>query len=85
MFEFRNKHGDLTLDDTMALHYLDLTKFDKDKPKNLCSRFERWLHILKFGERYVNIKKRLSNEEGVLEVVAEIRKINADDEKRQLM
>ena len=25
-FEFRNTHGDLILSDTLALHYLDLTK-----------------------------------------------------------
>ena len=88
-FEFRNTHGDLILTDTLALHYLDLTKFNKDKPRSLRTRFEKWLHILKYSQIYAMIEKELDevfkSEEGIQNVVDEIRKINADAEKRQLM
>jgi hypothetical protein len=29
-----------------------VSKFDKDKPAMLCNKFEKWLHILKFGDYY---------------------------------
>jgi len=89
VFEFRNRHSDLTLEETMAIHYLDLTKFNEMKPAKLRTRFEKWLHILKFGDEYVKIKSGLAEEliqeEGVREVVDEMIKINSDNEKRQLM
>ncbi|NCB39967.1 MAG: Rpn family recombination-promoting nuclease/putative transposase [Erysipelotrichia bacterium] len=88
-FEFRNIEGSLKLAGTMALHYLDMTRFDCCKPRELRSRFEKWLHIMKFGEAYgrmdAEIALELKHEEGLEMVISELKKINADAEKRQLM
>ena len=47
------------------------------------------LHVLKFGELYgrmdVELDEALKNEEGVADMVKDLKKINADAEKRQLM
>lgn len=73
----------------MELHYLDLTKFSEKKPYMLRSRFEKWLHVIKFGELYgrmsAKLDEKLCREEGLEEMVKELQKINADTEKRQLM
>ena len=89
IFLFRNQEGTLSLEKTMALHYLDLTKFKEKKPRNLRTRFEKWLHVLKFGELYgkmdAELDEALKMEEGVEDMVKDLKKINADAEKRQLM
>ena len=49
----------------------------------------KWLHILKFGENYGKISAELDDglkkEEGITDMVNELKKINADTKKRQLM
>jgi len=40
--------------DVLELHFIELSKFNKLKPRELQSSFERWLHFLKFGEYYVD-------------------------------
>jgi len=49
----------------------------------------KWLHILKFGEDYGKISAELDDglkkEEGITDMVNELKKINADTKKRQLM
>jgi hypothetical protein len=36
----------------LEYHFVELSKFDKDKPSMLRNKFEKWLHILKFGDYY---------------------------------
>ncbi|MBI4861011.1 MAG: Rpn family recombination-promoting nuclease/putative transposase [Candidatus Riflebacteria bacterium] len=38
------------LSDVLEIHFIELVKFNQDKPQTLRSPFEKWLHILKFGE-----------------------------------
>jgi len=89
IFNFTNQEGTLKLDKTLELHYLDLTRFNKDKPRSCSTRFEKWLHVLKFGHLYGKMETELDDElkaeEGVSDMVSEFKKINADAEKRQLM
>ena len=58
-------------------------------PHDLHARFEKWLHALKFDELYgkmnVELDEALKKEEGVEDMVRDLKKINADAEKRQLM
>ena len=48
IFEFRNQNSSLNLPETMTLHYIELSKFSRHKPRHLCSPFKKWLQILKF-------------------------------------
>ena len=40
------------LSDILEIHYIELRKFKIDKPQNLRTPFEKWLHILKFGDLF---------------------------------
>jgi predicted transposase/invertase (TIGR01784 family) len=40
------------LTDLIEYHFVELSKFNKNKPANLRTKFEKWLHLLKFGELY---------------------------------
>ena len=59
-----------TLDDHLEMHYIEITKFQVDKPHALRSPFEKWLHVLKFGDKYEEglepIPEVLSTEEGIV-------------------
>lgn len=88
-FEFRNTDGSLSLSDTMALHYVDLTKYDANKPRSLQTTFEKWLNVMKFSETYgklgVEIPGTLSEEEPINMAIKELQKINADEKMRRRM
>ncbi|HAE37010.1 MAG TPA: hypothetical protein DCG57_00035 [Candidatus Riflebacteria bacterium] len=88
-FEFRNADGTLALAETMALHYIDLTKYDINKPRKLQSAFEKWLNLMKFSETYgkldVKIPGALTEEEPINMAIKELQKINADEKMRRRM
>ncbi len=88
MFRFKNARTHEELTDALEVHFLELPKFGKEKPRQLRTPFERWLHILKFGTRYGidrQLPAELSNEEGVDMAIAELQKVNSDREMRQLI
>jgi len=88
IFEFRNQNSSLSLPETMILHYIELTKFSRNKPRHLCTPFEKWLQILKFSEKYITMKELpddLAEEEGVAMALTQLKKINADREMRQIL
>ncbi|HAE37286.1 MAG TPA: hypothetical protein DCG57_01455 [Candidatus Riflebacteria bacterium] len=88
IFEFRNQNSSLDLPETMILHYIELSKFSRHKPRRLCTPFEKWLQILKFSEKYITMNELpdyLADEEGVSMAVAQLKKINADREMRQIL
>ena len=55
--------------DLVELHFVELSKFSEDKPRNLSTPFEKWLHILKFAEFYRRedqvLPRELAEEEGI--------------------
>ena len=55
--------------DLVELHFVELSKFSEDKPRNLSTPFEKWLHILKFAELYLrkdqDLPAELAEEEGI--------------------
>jgi len=79
----------MSLSDTMALHYVDLTKYDANKPRSLQTTFEKWLNVMKFSETYgklgVEIPGTLSEEEPINMAIKELQKINADEKMRRRM
>ncbi|OGK12088.1 MAG: hypothetical protein A2W80_09785 [Candidatus Riflebacteria bacterium GWC2_50_8] len=88
IFEFRNRQGTLNLPETMILHYIELQKFSRNKPRHLKTPFEKWLQVLKFSEKYItmgSLPDYLANEEGVAMAVSQLKKVNADREMRQIL
>lgn len=76
------------LTDMVEYHFVELSKFNIDKPANLRTRFEKWLHILKFGDLYRSTKELpeyLKNEAGIEEVVNVMATANTDDYLREIM
>ncbi|MFZ5950614.1 MAG: Rpn family recombination-promoting nuclease/putative transposase [Candidatus Rifleibacteriota bacterium] len=45
------------LTDLIEYHFVELSKFDGKKPASLRTRFEKWLHLLKFGELYRSVER----------------------------
>ncbi|PKL45170.1 MAG: hypothetical protein CVV41_03510 [Candidatus Riflebacteria bacterium HGW-Riflebacteria-1] len=65
-----------------------MSKFGWHKPRRLCTPFEKWLQLLKFSEKYITMNELpdyLADEEGVSMAVAQLKKINADREMRQIL
>jgi hypothetical protein len=44
------------------LHFVEMTKFKIEKPHSLRTRFEKWLHVLKFGDILYSVDKELTEE-----------------------
>jgi predicted transposase/invertase (TIGR01784 family) len=77
------------LTDLMELHFIELSKFRRDKPEELRTPFESWLHFLKFGEQYGDedwpVPEVLAKEEGIEMAVGELRKLSATQQVRELI
>ena len=62
--------------------FVELSKFNEDKPAGLRSKFEKWLHILKFGNYYRSIDElpeELRSEKGICEVISNMSNANTDE------
>ena len=86
IFDFRNTDNSLTLPPTMSLHYIDLTRFNRKKPHELQSPFEKWLHLMKFSKAYARMKidltKVFPDEEEMAMALTEHTKLHADEAMR---
>ena len=73
----------------MEIHYFELRKFRQDKPHGLRTPFEKWLHVLRFGDIYdvggSELPKSLNEEEGIAMALNEMRRAYASSEVRELM
>ncbi|MEW6280030.1 MAG: Rpn family recombination-promoting nuclease/putative transposase [Candidatus Eremiobacterota bacterium] len=82
------EHG-RTLTDILELHFIELSKFRRDKPHELRTPFEKWLHVLKFGELYEGdpgqVPEVLKQEEGIEMALEGMRRACASDEVRELV
>ena len=89
IFRFRNDDGNIILKDTMTLHYLDLTRFNRKHPDELRTPLEKWLHMMKFSRAYakmkVDLNKIFPEDEEIAMAITEHQKINADEELRRRM
>ena len=59
IFTFKNVFNHKDLNDSMILHFIDLTKFDTEKPAEKRTALEKWLHVLRFSEEYAKIKEKV--------------------------
>ena len=88
-FMMTNERGDLKISDGIELHFINLKKYDDSKKHSLKTPFEKWLHVLRFSERYAKmgtkVEKELLKEEGIAMVIELLQKINADVQARSLL
>jgi predicted transposase/invertase (TIGR01784 family) len=81
-------HG-FELSDAMELHFLELPKFRSAKPLGDQTRFEQWLHVLKFSELYIApgepVPPELAREEGIEMALNALKRACASDEVRELV
>jgi len=88
-FRFRNIYSNEDLSDKVEIHFIELNKFDKEKGLELGTRFEKWLHLLKFGVYYQesnqDIPEELKTEEGIEMAYQEYRKVTSDDHIREMI
>ncbi|MEQ8172267.1 MAG: Rpn family recombination-promoting nuclease/putative transposase [Candidatus Eremiobacterota bacterium] len=89
IYRYLNVKSKRELTDVKELHFIELPKFKKDKPKKLQSRFERWLHVLKFGEIYAedidNLPEELKAEEEIVMALQEMVRASNDETVRQIL
>ena len=78
-----------TRDDHLEMHCIEINKFQVDKPHALRSPFEKWLHILKFGDTYEegleSLPEVLSSEEGIVMALNAMQRARMSDEVREMM
>jgi predicted transposase/invertase (TIGR01784 family) len=89
IYRYLNIKSKEELTDVKELHFIELPKFKKDKPKKLQSRFEKWLHILKFGEIYADniddLPDELKEEEEIVMALQEMVRASNDETVRQIL
>lgn len=86
-FTFWDRAQDFQLTKDLELHYIELPKFSPDKARQLRTRFERWLYVLKFSDLYHNreLPENLKEEEGIQMAIDAMRKAYAQDEIRAVI
>jgi len=89
IYRFLNIKSKRELTDLKELHFIELPKFKKDKPKGTMSKFEKWLHALKFGENYAydidNLPEELKEEEEIVMALQEMVRASNDEMVRQIL
>jgi len=76
------------LTDLIEYHFVELSKFNGKKPAGLRTRFEKWLHILKFGDLYQSVEdlpEALKKEPGISEVINNMSIANTDEHLREIL
>ncbi|MBI3926659.1 MAG: PD-(D/E)XK nuclease family transposase [Armatimonadetes bacterium] len=88
-YRFYDTDHQRELTDILELHFIELAKFRRDKPHELRTPFEKWLHVLKFGELYESglapVPEALRQEEGIEMALESMRKACASDEVREMI
>ncbi len=88
-YRLHDRRHDRELTDLLELHFLELVKFRRDKPHELRTPFEKWLHVLKFGDLYEGepalLPEVLRQEEGIAMALESMRKAQASYEVRELI
>ncbi|MHC9538752.1 MAG: Rpn family recombination-promoting nuclease/putative transposase [Vulcanimicrobiota bacterium] len=89
VFRYGNIKSGRELTDIKELHFVELPKFAKDRPRQLMTRFEKWLYVLKFGELYKDdpdkLPATLKAEEEIVMAVERMREAEGDAVVKELM
>ncbi|MHC9539194.1 MAG: Rpn family recombination-promoting nuclease/putative transposase [Vulcanimicrobiota bacterium] len=88
-YRYANIKSGRELTDIKELHFIELPKFRKDKPRLLMTRFEKWLYVLKYGEHYAEnpdlLPDTLKTEEEIVMAIKRMQEASQDDLVRELM
>jgi len=88
-FRLLNVKSSVELTNKLELHYIELIKYDKDKPYKEMTKFEKWLYLLKFSELYQDrlapIPEALKNEEEIVMAIEAYRHAVADNYVKELI
>lgn len=85
LYDVRQKRE---LTDLIEMHYLEMPKFIKDKPRHLLSPFEKWLHVLRFSDLYdstASLPDELIHEEGINMAIEAMKTAMSDGEVREII
>jgi len=89
VFRLANVKTSAELTDILELHYIELTKYDKDKPHKEMTKFEKWLYLLKFSKMYQDrlspIPEALKTEEEIVMAIEAYRHAVADNYVKELI
>ncbi|PCJ18932.1 MAG: hypothetical protein COB02_09355 [Candidatus Cloacimonadota bacterium] len=89
IYTFHNTKSLKPLDDLMQLHFIELSKFNKNKATSLSTPFEKWLYALKHGDNYQKesdmLPKELITEDGIKEAFQAMRYANSDKQTLYLL
>lgn len=89
VYRYANIKSGRELTDIKELHFIELPKFRKDKPRQLMTKFEKWLYVLKFGEYYADnpdgLPDTLKNEEEIVMAIKRMQEASSDETVRELM
>ena len=86
IFRYLNLETKKELTDLKELHFIELLKYDKDKPRILMTKFEKWLGLIKFGEKFMdNVPNDIDLDPEMLLALQEMRKANANPLVREII
>jgi len=89
IYRFMNISRPHELTDKLELHYIELSKYNKEKPYKEMTIFEKWLYLLKYSELYSDrlepIPEALHEEEGIEMAITAFRKAISKDEVREMI
>jgi len=89
IYRFLNIKSKKELTDLKEIQFIELPKFNKDKPKRNMSKFEKWLLALKFGEIYASdfnsIPEEIKEEEEIMMALQEMVRASNDEYVRELL
>ncbi len=89
IYRYANIKSGKELTELKEMHFVELPKFQKEKPRKLMTKFEKWLYALKFGELHADkpdtLPDQLRSEEEIVMALHEMKKASSDPIVRELM
>ena len=83
IFKYLNVRAHRELSPLKVLHFIELPKFTVEKPRQLRTRFEKWLHVLKFSELYYehpdSMPPELRQEEEIVMAMKSMHHVTRDE------
>ena len=86
-FAFRDQVSGEVLPNLMELHFIEMAKYIV-KPRATRTRLEKWLYLLRFGERLITgepLPEDLAAEKEFAMAVEELRRVNASERLRTMI
>lgn len=89
IYRYVNIESGQELTDLKEMHFIELSKYDREKSRMEMTRFEKWLYALKFGELHRDepdtLPAPLKAEEEIVMAMNEMKRASSDPIVRELM